>query len=262
MAWSYPFRFCSWLYLHGSFCSVSTKMVWWPWSAGPFPTYSDSTWAISWIFTTTRRVRARAPNKLREGKWSAQGNKAVSHRLNILRVPGSNRGLDEGPGPTTPGHWGRENIDTWGNEHPPARTDLRMCAALLQKVEEPVALGLTQPKCLTHFHHHKTPCPSLYIWDPLLLSLSLSILQKAILKCLSQAFPCLSLFPWIPIVLIVQKTNSGTYHMLLCITIKKTAAILTVEMDLTCPALYTAVALPYLVQWGLNKYVYVEWMNE
>ena len=46
--------------------------------------------------------------------------------------------------------------------------------------------------------------------------------------------------------------------MLLCITIKKTAAILTVEMDLTCHALYTAVALPYLVQWGLNKSVYVE----
>ena len=42
---------------------------------------------------------------------------------------------------------------------------------------------------------------------PLLLYLSLSTPQKAIMKYPSQAYPSISLFPSIPIMLIVQKTN-------------------------------------------------------
>lgn len=58
--------------------------------------------------------------------------------------------------------------------------------------------------------------------------------------------------------------DSGTYHVLLCITIKKTSsslAVLTSKVDFLCHAFYVVMALLYLSQRhmrkGLNKYVYV-----
>lgn len=182
-------------------------MFWWHWSAGPFPTYSKSVWVVSWIFTTVRWVSAPGPNKLREVKWSAQGNKAASHRLNILGVPGSSRDLDEGTGLTLPGQWGRECIGTRINEHPQPGLTLgcvQLCYSESKSLWHEASLSPNVSLIVTTI---SLLVPVYMLGIPLLLYLSLSTPQKAIMKYPSQAYPSISLFPSIPIMLIVQKTN-------------------------------------------------------
>lgn len=186
-----------------TFCEP--RMFWWHRSAGPFPTYGKSVWVVSWIFTTVRWVSALGPNKLREVKWSAQGNKAAS--LNMLAVPGFSRDLDEGTGLSLPGHWGRECIDTRSNEHPQPGLTLgcvQLCYSESKSLWHEASFS---PNVSLIFTTISLLVPVYMFGIPLLLSLSLSTPQKAIMKYPSQAYPSISLFPSTPIMLIVQKTN-------------------------------------------------------
>lgn len=125
MARLHPLRFCSWLCSwcsHGNSVLLAWQMRWWHRFVWPFPTCSDSTWAISLLFTIGEwghyHQINESPERLRLSVLS-KVTRPVNHRVN--------RGLGKGRGRTGAGSitrmWGGESIDTWGNEHPQGWTD-------------------------------------------------------------------------------------------------------------------------------------------